>query len=378
MDPISSLALLSGAFLVAKLLHLGLGRWGIPGIILELFVGFVVGNWIAAPAQVGPILGAAELGVLSLFFLVGLETDFSAIRRFLRPILQVAAISVLGSAGIFLLLQKGFGLRAGESWIVAATLMTSGTGMVMRVLQDQNALSSPSGRVLLGASILGDFPAIVLLAWALGRGTAKGGMDWSAWISGILVAVCVLTAVLWFGAKKPKVATPILLPILVLGAWASFRLGATSLVGAILVGMAFRTQRLSKPKMIIQPYAQFLIPLYFITVGMRLSATALGVFSSWILGFGLFVIAFIGRLPSAQGCAHRENGLRIDPWLVMWGMIPRGLPGLVFATMARQGGALSATTYFGLVMMVTLTNLVGLAGLSWRLRKAPKELFSGS
>ena len=131
MDPLSSLALLSAAFLTATLLHRGLSRWGAPAILLELIVGFVVGGWIATPSEVGSILGAAELGVLVLFCLVGLETDLRGILPFRASVFRVAAISVTVSSLGFLLLRDWFHLPAGEPLIVAATIMTSGTGMAI-------------------------------------------------------------------------------------------------------------------------------------------------------------------------------------------------------------------------------------------------------
>jgi hypothetical protein len=45
--------------------------------------------------------------------------------------------------------------------------------------------------------------------------------------------------------------------------------------------------------------------------------------------------------------------------------------------MAHEARLLSDTSFFGLVLMVTLTNLIGLAGLSWRAKRVGQKLFSG-
>jgi len=372
MDPLSSLALLSAAFLAATLLHRGFSRWGVPAILLELVVGFLVGNWIATPTQVGSILGAAELGVLVLFCLVGLETDFRGILRYRCAVLRVAAISVTVSSLGFLLLRDWFHLPAGEPLIIAATIMTSGTGMAMRVLREHGLVDTPSGKVLLGASVLDDFPAIVLLAIAFGA-SGKNGFTGMAGGNRVVWLVSFATAGLVFlfirYRSKLKLHQVHAVPLLVLGAWVSQHWGLTALLGALVIGISLRGNWSDSTERYLTPFAQFLIPLYFITVGMRVPQAALMEPSAWGLGFGLFALAFAGRVLCAQGIGAKQKREGVDPWLVMWGMVPRGLPGLVFATMAREAGLISATSFFGLVLMVTLTNLVGLGGLALRSKR---------
>ncbi|MEN9306528.1 MAG: hypothetical protein RL173_460 [Fibrobacterota bacterium] len=381
IDPLSSLALLSAAFLLSTLLHRGLARWGVPGILLELVIGFGIGTWIATPAEVGSILGAAELGVLVLFCLVGLETDFRGILQFRGSVLRVAAISVTVSSLGFLLLRDWFHIPAGEPLIIAATIMTSGTGMAMRVLRDHRLVDTPSGKVLLGASVLDDFPAILLLSVAFG--ISKGGdlgsgsLNWGylSWLLPLVSAGVVLFVIRFREQLRFRPVHAV--PLLVLGAWASHQWGLTALVGALLVGISLRGEKTGAVETYLTPFSQFLIPLYFITVGMRVPLAALVDPDSWVLGVGLFALALVGRLVCTRGIGARDIVNGVDPWLVMWGMVPRGLPGLVFATMAHEARLLSDTSFFGLVLMVTLTNLIGLAGLSWRAKRVGQKLFSG-
>ncbi len=381
LDPLSSLALLSAAFLFSVSLHRLLARWSVPGILLELVVGFGIGNWIAGPTQVGSILGAAELGVLVLFCLVGLETDFRGILRFRASVLGVAALSVSVSTIGFFLLRDWFRLPAGEPLVVAATIMTSGTGMAMRVLRDNQLVGTPSGKVLLGASVLDDFPAILLLSVAFGMakstpsGILHGGMGIQSFVFPLLAALIVGLFVR-FG-EKLRLRPVHAIPLLVLGAWATHQFGLTSLLGALVVGISLRKGAAGDSMQeFLAPFSQFLIPLYFITVGMRIPLDALSDPDAWGLGFGLFVLALVGRLICALGIGRKAIASGVDPWLVTWGMIPRGLPGLVFATVAHEAQLLSATSFFGLVLMVTLTNLVGLAGLSWRAKRPHQRNFS--
>jgi hypothetical protein len=57
----------------------------------------------------------------------------------------------------------------------------------------------------------------------------------------------------------------------------------------------------------------------------------------------------------------------VDRWVVAFGLIPRGLPGLVFATLAQAAGLIDAVQFAALVIMVTVTTVVGLLLLERRL-----------
>jgi len=70
----------------------------------------------------------------------------------------------------------------------------------------------------------------------------------------------------------------------------------------------------------------------------------------------------------------RRNG--IDRWLVIYGLMPRGLPGLVFASTALAAGVINAVQFSALVLMVSFTTVVGLILLERRLQGQHKT--SGS
>jgi Kef-type K+ transport system membrane component KefB len=279
----------------------------------------------------------------------------------------------------FLALSQFFGLKAGEPLFVAATLMTSGTGMAVRLLRDHNAVATPSGRILIGSSVLDDFPAIFLLALAFGLHQGHGAsgelLQSGLLHGGGLLLIGIVTLILHRIHYRFEVPVTWVLPTLVLGAWISHQFGLTALLGALLVGLAFR--RFRGHEMLedyLRPLSSFLIPLYFITVGMRVPLDALLDPSAWGLGVALFVLALLGRMVCLQGLGRDGKALGADPWLVMWGMVPRGMPGLVFATMAHEAGAIQTRTFFALILMVTLSNLIGLTGMALRLRHPSLKL----
>jgi hypothetical protein len=59
----------------------------------------------------------------------------------------------------------------------------------------------------------------------------------------------------------------------------------------------------------------------------------------------------------------------VDRWIVVFGLIPRGLPGLVFASTALAAGVIDAVQFSALVIMVTTTTMVGLVLLERRIQR---------
>jgi Kef-type K+ transport system membrane component KefB len=112
----------------------------------------------------------------------------------------------------------------------------------------------------------------------------------------------------------------------------------------------------------------FFIPVFFIMVGMRIKLETIMQPESWLLAAILTAVAFASKLLCFVGIRKETKTLNIDPWIVAFGMLPRGLPGLVFATVALNSGFISDTLFAGLIIMVTATNTIGLTLLSYRLK----------
>ncbi|MCS5698898.1 cation:proton antiporter [Cyanobium sp. FGCU-52] len=135
------LLLLLIGVLVARLSAGRLRTWAVPAIVLELLVGFVLGNTILPFERVEPLSGLTELGVLTLFFQVGLEVrgDLLSSRR--DAILRTVAISFLAPLIAFWPLRLGFGLDTPATLLCLAVLSATGTGVTLRVLAQQRGAS---------------------------------------------------------------------------------------------------------------------------------------------------------------------------------------------------------------------------------------------
>jgi len=378
---LTTLLLLLAGVLIARLSACRLVRWAIPAIVLELLVGVVLGNTLLPYAAIAPLSGLTELGVLTLFFQVGLEVrgDLLASRR--GAILRTVALSALVPLLAYAPVRGLYGLSSGATLLMLAALSATGTGVTLRLLAQRGALSTPSGRLLVGVSVLDDLPAIALLTLATltgGQASARGGLAWLGLPLGLgAAALSWWAAGLWMRRRSERPQNPLALLILLIScAWVGEVSGLSSLLGALWGGVLLSRLRGTEGdghendaegQGTFQVLTDVFLPLYFISVGMRLPLAALLERRAWALAAGLIALALLSKAACALGIWRQDVASGVDRAVVVFGLIPRGLPGLVFATTARQAGVINAVEYSSVVLMVTFTTVVGLLLLDRRL-----------
>ena len=383
---LSTLLVLLAGVLIARLSANRLARWAVPAIVLELLVGLVLGNTVLPFTAVAPLSGLTELGVLTLFFQVGLEVrgDLLASRR--ATILRTVALSALVPLLAYWPLRQGYGLSPAVTLLMLAALSATGTGVTLRLLSQRQALSTPSGRLLVGVSVLDDLPAIGLLTLATLTGNRAGG---AGGLGGLGLPLGLAAAALsWWGTglwarhRPERPRSPLALLILLIScAWVGQASGLTSLLGALWAGILLSRLRGSGDRgarsraadaamrRTFELITEVFLPLYFISVGMRLPLAALQDSRAWGLAAGITVLALISKAACALGIWRQDVAAGIDRRAVVFGLLPRGLPGLVFATTAREAGVINAAEFSAVVVMVAFTTVIGLLLLDRRLMR---------
>ena len=376
---LSTLLVLLVGLAIARLMAGKLARWAVPAIVVELGIGFLLGNSVLPFDAIKPLSGITELGVLSLFFQVGLEVrpDLLAARR--NTILRLVALSFLAPLLAYWPLVQGFGMAPATALLCLACLSATGTGVTLRLLAQRQALRSPSGRLLVGVSVLDDLPAIALLSLAVataGGALGQGGIGGFGLVVGLATAGLSYWLAGWWAHRQASSPTsPLAILMLLIGAsWVGEATGLTSLLGALWGGVLLN--RLSPPgqqgvnpgaSQLLAVLSEVFLPLYFISVGMRVQAGVLLEPRAWTLAIVLLVLAMLSKVVCGLGVSRADRRAGVDRWLVVFGLVPRGLPGLVFATTALSAGVIDALQFSALVMMVTVTTVVGLLLLERRL-----------
>ena len=376
------LLLLVGA-LLARLTATRLARWAVPAIVLELGVGFALGNTVLPFEQIRSLSGLLELGVLTLFFQVGLEVRGGLLGSRPAAVLRTVLLSALTPLLAWWPLQQGFGLSTATTLLFVAVLSATGTGVTLRALGQLGALKTPSGRLLVGVSVLDDLPAIALLTGSMllagaGQGGVAGlaGSGWLVLLGPVLALLSVPLSSWWLRRHGPWQPGPLGMLLLLIGcSWIGEVTGVTSLLGALWGGVLFNrlapmgegSNEASELRGNLALLSEVFLPLYFLGVGMRIQAGTLLQPSAWWLALVLLLLAIGCKLICGLGISGRDQAAGVDRWVVVFGLIPRGLPGLVFASTALASGVITAAQFSALVLMVSGTTVLGLLLLGRRL-----------
>lgn len=400
------LVALAALVLAAKLGGIVAERLRQPPVLGELIIGIVLGNLLL------PFLGReaiaigsdptlrflAELGVLILLFDVGLESDIGAMRRVGTSAALVAIIGAVVPAGLGWAVATWF-LPDASTLVhafVGATLSATSVGITARVLRDLGKMSSAEGRIILGAALIDDVLALVVLAVASAGVTAAetGGSGLSALaVLGIVARAAIflgvtITAGRYLSAHIVRFVGRIAPPgtMLVVGlafcftlAWLADRIGLAAIVGAFAAGLLLdpygrgvrsREDEASLAEL-LHPIGSLFVPLFFILMGLQVQLGTVASGSMLLFALAISACAVAGKLAAGVGVVQPG----VDRLSVGIGMVPRGEVGLIFAglgTTLTLGGRplLSEGVFSAAVIMVLVTTLIAPIGLRWSMSRA--------
>ena len=355
-------------WLAAKVAGEAMERVGQTAVLGELLAGVLIGPGVLGLVHESQALHAlAELGVLILLFEVGLESDLGEL---LRAGLQATLVALVGVAVPF---AVGYGVM---SWLghpallavfVGATFTATSVGITARVLADLGRLGDRAARVVLGAAVVDDILGLIILAVVTGvaqtGSVSLGAVGLLAAKAVVFLVAAVLvgvrlapTLVRWVGRLRAR-GTLIVYSVVFAVALAAVAdlIGLATIIGAFAAGLVLATtERREHIEERIKPVADLLVPVFFVTVGMKVQPVALNPFAEGAQ-FGVAVlltgVAVASKL--AAGLAVYQRGVR--RWPVAVGMVPRGEVGLIFAGAGLAAGVIAEDLYSALIVVVMLT-----------------------
>ncbi|MGB9356894.1 MAG: cation:proton antiporter [Azonexus sp.] len=386
---------------------------GFPAVLGELLLGVVLGNlgllgfhYFDTIAADPIIRFMAELGVIILLLQIGLETR-------LGDLVSVGArASLVGSVGIAIPFALGAfvagplllpGMSFNAYLFLGATLAATSVGITGRVFRDLGKLKMPEAQVVLGAAVIDDVLGLVILAVVTNlveAGTVSvGGVVFIiaksvVFLGGsIAIGRAIAPHLLRWASRLDSSHSMLFSLVLVVGlfmAWLAHTVGLAAIIGAFAAGLLFEPVFLKKfetPKLVqdieavlpaavdakkqqeiravlarhtshqhehmIEPIGYFFVPVFFVLTGMQVDLTVLADPMVVAVALGITVAAVAGKL-----VAGFAAGKGMNPWVVGWGMVPRGEVGLIFAMVGKKLGVMSEEMFSVIVIMVILTTLL--------------------
>jgi Kef-type K+ transport system membrane component KefB len=407
-DPVAPVVLALALILVAAKIGGDLAaRIGQPSVLGELLVGVALGNLgllgfsgFEAIRHDATIDMLARLGVLVLLFEVGLE---STIGQMMKVGVSSFVVATLGVIAPFAL---GWGVSA---WLLpaasvylhafmGATLCATSVGITARVFKDLGRSDSDEARVILGAAVIDDVMGLVILSGVTGMIVAADqGQAFSAASIGwpLLKAIVFLAGALTLGAlltprafsfashlRAQGVLLAAGLAFCFVLAWLANAIELAPIVGAFAAGLIlekvhyriFVDRGERELEELIHPIAAFLVPVFFVVMGMRTDLRSFAQPGVLGLAAALTVAAVVGK----QACSLGVFGKGIDRLSVGLGMIPRGEVGLIFANIGaslsvRGERIVDPATYSAIVVMVIVTTVVTPPALKWGLLRSARR-----
>jgi Na+:H+ antiporter len=365
-------------------------RLKLPGVVGEIVAGCVIGPSALGsirPEQIvsgTPLDVLSEVGVVLLLFSVGLETRLDDLKKVGRSATLVGVLGVVVPFVLGTLWAHSAGFEWTKSLFVAAALVATSAGITARVLQELGALQRIESRVILGAAVIDDILAMLLLGVVTSLQAGEGLQAGSLLIV-LAQAIGFVAIIGWVGTsvmrrgghliEKPiNPLSPLTISLAIcLGlAFLSTELGLAAIIGAFLAGMiASETRKREELEHQTQPLLAFLTPFFFVVTGAKIDV---GVFASgtalWMLTV-VTVIAVVSKL--AGGFLGALSLGKRGATIVGVGMIPRGEVGVVIASLGLAGGVFSNEMYAVIVAMSLLTSVITPPVLAVLLRRDPQE-----
>jgi Kef-type K+ transport system membrane component KefB len=344
-------------------------------------VDFFGGDQVAAEEALNVVFDVvAELGVIILLFFVGLETRLGDLLDVGKRSLSVAVLGIVfpfvfGFALLWLADPLASEDLEVEAAFVATAMVATSVGITARVLSDIGAIRTREARIILGAAVVDDILALLLLSVVKGLGedsfdALEVGLTALAAVAFVVFAALVGTRVIKqysIHLERLQVRNaPLLVAIvLMLGLSALAGLiGLAAIIGAFLAGMmlAEAKERFNLEQQAL-PIYEFLVPFFFVVIGTKVD---IGVFEDTTVlavALGVTALAVLGKLIggglASLGLPPRSAAI------IGVGMVPRGEVGLVAASVATGIGAISDDMFSVVVFMSIATTILAPPILVW-------------
>lgn len=351
-------------------------RLSLPVVVGQILGGLILGIPVIKSAlfqegSLDTINFLAEIGIIFLLLLVGLEVDVDNIKSSSRDAAFIALFSCLTPFLLGFIFLRFLGYNTVASVIFGGALSVTAEGTTVKILMDAGVLNTRLGALIISAGTIDDVFEVLLLSFA----TVIGGSGRYSNIIYIPVEIIIFVGAAYFGYMVMRSIIGIIdgqgdvelfsvtvLFVLSLATLSNY-LKIGTLIGAIAAGfilqIAFKRRESDKEIILEQVKILtngFLIPFFFVNIGLTFNY-------DYLLGNLFLIVSATVLAMSGKILGTLVTGLFSDIgwrklYVIGWGMNSRGAVGLIAALIAFQNGLISEKIYAALVVMAMITTLV--------------------
>lgn len=277
-----------------------------PLIIGYLFAGMLIGPlsplwtsfFVLDTEQISGAIGIlsdvstlnifAEIGVILLLFVIGIEFPFAKIRSIGKIAVGVGSIGLFLTLGITFYVTTLFGLNTTDALFLSAALSISSTAIIVKVLEETGKIKKESSILVLGILIVEDIIAVILIA-SLKSYALVGDISIESVIVTLVIAAGLFAATFTAGRKViPKLVDRVasaenreILLLAILGVCFGYSLlaeilGLSVAIGAFLAGVLVAESKSAEvSKILSSPIKDMFVAIFFVSVGALMDISQL-------------------------------------------------------------------------------------------------------
>lgn len=346
-----------------------------PQVVGALVAGVILGPSVLGIVESTNFLAeTAEIGVILLMFMAGLDTDINEIKKNSVSMLCIALAGVIlpliGGAACYYFYFDVDASNFNEVLqciFMGVILTATSVSITVEALREMGKLNGPVGSAILGAAVLDDIIGIIILT------VVTSLKDSSVSIISILIKIglyVILMSVLAvvFKAARPtvddvkdrrRVAIYVMSLMLLIAFISEHYFGIADITGAYMLGLLLSTYEIRgyiAKKMAVPSYL-FFSPIFFASIGIKTELSGMTV-SLLIFSVILLIVAILTKTVGC-GLGARLTGFNSSDALhIGIGMISRGEVALIVAQKGYNMGLVSGKLFSPIVLVVIVTTII--------------------
>jgi monovalent cation:H+ antiporter-2, CPA2 family len=291
-------------------------RWGLSPVLGYLAAGAALGPlglgsfidgapflyWVTV-VDAKNVSGIAELGVVFLLFLIGLELSYQRLLTMRRLVFGLGSLQVILSTAVIGGFAALLGNKPAVAIVLGASLALSSTAIVIEVLSNQHRLSSTAGRASFSVLLAQDLAVVPILLFVSIVGAGAGGSVLAGLVLALTNAAIAIGVIVVLGrlllrplfrlvAGTSELFVAATLFVIVGAAVAAGLAGLSMALGAFVAGLLLAETEYDKAiQTTIEPFKGLLLGVFFFTVGMNIDVREFAREPTWLIAS---VIGLIG------------------------------------------------------------------------------------
>ncbi|MBP1041214.1 cation:proton antiporter [Vagococcus sp. BWB3-3] len=343
---------------------------GLPSVLGSLLVGILVGPAVFGIVQQSEGIHLfAEIGVILLMFLAGLECDLKTLKKYFTPSLIVGLLGVFVPFVSFYIASTIMGFSTMSALFIGLIFGATSLSITIQVLKELHYVKTKEGALVIGAVVLDDIIVIILLNIVLNSSVSAGESKplWVMLVSNVLFFIFIFAfhkllmppiLKLFKKMKAPERNLGLGLALCFGFSYLAAFIGMSDIIGAFFAGVIISQTNIGHmlERKVESLTLSLFAPVFFVSIGLNVSFSSLSSNIALIVIFS--VLAVITKFVGGYMGARASRFDRDSSAIVGTSLISRGEMALILVSLGLESKLISLDIYGALVLVVIITTIL--------------------